>query len=333
MEPKTQAVKKQPQTLAERVFERSAKTIEDHVATQTEQRLASGQNPNEILSTLMQAMGVNTNPPPTSQDILAQSQQQIPIPGTMKGPFSALGDLVQGKGYNPMAPWTQPMGIDNAIKLADYDMGRNKNQMDTAKFPLELSKLATDSVKSQEELAKLQNPNRNAVLTPNEIFGKFEQAVQPFVVQRDAYGRIKSAGQDPSPAGDLAVLYGYMKLLDPGSTVREGEFATAQNSAGIPQRVAQTYNRILSGKRLATEQRADFLDRAERIFKSADSQYRRTRKEYSRLAIANKLDPEALIRDLSIADDEQGSTTTTTPNKTNASVTKTSSGNTFRKIS
>jgi len=34
-----------------------------------------------------------------------------------------------------------------------------------------------------------------------------------------------------------------MKILDPGSVVREGEFATAQNSAGIPERIRAKYNR------------------------------------------------------------------------------------------
>lgn len=33
-----------------------------------------------------------------------------------------------------------------------------------------------------------------------------------------------------TPAGDIAVIYAYMKLQDPTSVVREGEFATAQNA-------------------------------------------------------------------------------------------------------
>ena len=48
--------------------------------------------------------------------------------------------------------------------------------------------------------------------------------------QNAAFGRIQAAANDPTPAGDLALIFNYMKLLDPGSTVREGEFATAQGA-------------------------------------------------------------------------------------------------------
>ena len=55
---------------------------------------------------------------------------------------------------------------------------------------------------------------------------------------REAYGRIHAAKDaPPSGASDIALLYGYMKVLDPGSTVREGEFATASNAGGIPDKI------------------------------------------------------------------------------------------------
>jgi hypothetical protein len=71
-----------------------------------------------------------------------------------------------------------------------------------------------------------------------------------------------------SAAGDMAMIFNYMKLLDPGSTVREGEFATAQNAAGVPDRVWNTYNRILSGERLAPAQREDFSRSAKAAYTS-----------------------------------------------------------------
>jgi len=71
----------------------------------------------------------------------------------------------------------------------------------------------------------------------------FRSESKEFVKVRDAYGRILST--DASAAGDLALIFNYMKILDPGSVVREGEFATAQNSAGIPERIrAQKWRKI-----------------------------------------------------------------------------------------
>jgi len=99
----------------------------------------------------------------------------------------------------------------------------------------------------------------------------FRSESKEFVKVRDAYGRILST--DASAAGDLALIFNYMKILDPGSVVREGEFATAQNSAGIPERIRAQYNKIKSGERLTETTRADFLQQAKNLYETqADSQ-------------------------------------------------------------
>jgi len=84
-----------------------------------------------------------------------------------------------------------------------------------------------------------------------------------------AFGRIESSSADPSAAGDLALIFNFMKMLDPGSVVREGEFATAQNAAGIDTKIINQYNRLLTGERLAPKQRTDFLNQSRNIFERA----------------------------------------------------------------
>lgn len=65
-----------------------------------------------------------------------------------------------------------------------------------------------------------------------------------------------------SAAGDISFIFQYMKMLDPSSVVREGEFATAQNAASVPDQVRNLYNRAISGERLNPEQRQQFLQAA-----------------------------------------------------------------------
>lgn len=86
----------------------------------------------------------------------------------------------------------------------------------------------------------------------------------------NAYDRISVSGTDPTAAGDLSLIFNYMKMLDPNSVVRESEFATAANAAGVPDRVRNTFNRILSGERLAKNQRKDFITQADKLYKSAN---------------------------------------------------------------
>lgn len=93
-----------------------------------------------------------------------------------------------------------------------------------------------------------------------------DNASKEFNKIESAFGRIEAVSEEPSAAGDLALIFNFMKMLDPGSTVREGEFATAQNAAGVGQRMQAQYNNIIRGERLTPKQRDDFLSQSENIF-------------------------------------------------------------------
>lgn len=113
----------------------------------------------------------------------------------------------------------------------------------------------------------------------------------------NAYGTVLAAAQDPSAAGDLALIFAYMRMLDPGSVVREGEFATAQNAPGVPERVRAQYNRILSGERFTPEARADFLDRARRLAQQRQKQVQPILRRYRERARRAGVDPSLFVFD------------------------------------
>lgn len=93
--------------------------------------------------------------------------------------------------------------------------------------------------------------------------------------------------------GDLGAIFSYMKTLDPGSTVREGEAASAQNAAGIPDRLRNYYNNLLSGERLTPEQRADMANTAITLYKARAANYNDLANTYSGLLSAEGADPVA----------------------------------------
>ena len=110
-----------------------------------------------------------------------------------------------------------------------------------------------------------------------------------------AYQKIKQAAENPSAPGDLALIFAYMKLLDPGSTVREGEFATAQNAGGVDDRTIALYNRVTKGQRLSEEQRPAFLSAAGLMIKPYRDNFEATKIRYSTLAEENGLEPSQVI--------------------------------------
>lgn len=161
--------------------------------------------------------------------------------------------------------------------------GRKKIQ----KLDAELKSLAAGGL-DPEKAATIEEKLRKEYIAQNKDF----QSVG------DAYGRISAAGKDPSAAGDLALIFNYMKMLDPGSVVRESEFATAKNAGSVDERVRATYNNVLRGEKLSPEQRADFIERAGKLYVSAQDGYNLSRTAYSDLATKYKVNPERVIIDL-----------------------------------
>jgi len=123
--------------------------------------------------------------------------------------------------------------------------------------------------------------------------------VKDFADVSFAYSRVVRSADDPSPAGDLALIFNFMKVLDPGSVVREGEFATAQNAGGIDERIRSLYNQVVDGTRLTEAQRADFVDRAGRLYGGAQEQYQSIANQYTEFARQAGLNPSLVIPDFS----------------------------------
>lgn len=103
------------------------------------------------------------------------------------------------------------------------------------------------------------------------------------------YDKVMAAAKTDSPAGDMSLIFGFMKVLDPGSIVKEGEFATVQNSASVPDQIRGVYNRILRGERLTPEQRADFTYQAQQQFEPMAERQRRLIADAQAFAERNKL--------------------------------------------
>jgi len=131
----------------------------------------------------------------------------------------------------------------------------------------------------------------------NQLRDEFTDGSGEYIKVRDAYARVDAAGKDPSAAGDLALIFNYMKMLDPGSTVREGEFANAQNSAGVPERIRAQFNQVQSGQRLADTQRNDFLDRADMLYRAALRGQKQLGKTYTGLAERNNVNVDNVVID------------------------------------
>lgn len=83
---------------------------------------------------------------------------------------------------------------------------------------------------------------------------------------------------------DIALVFSFMKTLDPGSTVREGEYATAKNAGGVPETIVNTYNKVREGKFLTDDQRRDFIATARKSYLGIGKEAKDIASRYRKMA-------------------------------------------------
>lgn len=112
---------------------------------------------------------------------------------------------------------------------------------------------------------------------------------------KGGYEKLQKAAEQGSGPGDMSLIFGFMKMLDPTSTVREGEYASAQNSGGIPATIQGLYNKAINGEFLTETQRAEFLAAAEAIYGETVGNLEATNAQFSERAGGYGVDPQRFI--------------------------------------
>jgi hypothetical protein len=123
--------------------------------------------------------------------------------------------------------------------------------------------------------------------TVNQIAGAFdnEPVVKEYNTAAAGYQTLKSIGVNTkSPADDIAFIYGFAKVMDPGSVVRDSEYDTIQKYA---QNWAQTFGfkaeRIFSNTNfLSSDAKQKMLGAMEAKYKTLNKQYQNVYSEYQR---------------------------------------------------
>jgi hypothetical protein len=113
------------------------------------------------------------------------------------------------------------------------------------------------------------------------------------------FNKVKQAAALDTGAGDIALIFGFMKTIDPSSVVRESEFDLAQNTGGAPDRAKAYINRVISGQRLTPDQRKYFIDAAASQMDAIVSLQRDIEKRYGYLSQRYGYDPKNIVDEYS----------------------------------
>jgi len=115
---------------------------------------------------------------------------------------------------------------------------------------------------------------------------KAEPIYKDFNDMKSAFGQVVSSLSAGTPIGDVAGATKIMKLLDPGSVVRESELAIAMQASGRMDRLQNYFNNFMTGQKLTPTQRDDFQALANELYAAAGQAYNAKRSEYEQFGNA-----------------------------------------------
>ena len=187
------------------------------------------------------------------------------------GNLSGLGEILKS------APLTRKAEIENEARdirtqRDSADLKLKQAQAEELTKPFKETREYKKAIAVSKVKSSANKDNQEYQATDNirkEISGL--PATKDIVNIDSALSKIRTA--PANAAGDMSKIFAYMKILDPGSTVREGEFANAEQARGIDSSILGLYNKTLKGERLTPAQRAEFDKAAEGLARSQYQTY------------------------------------------------------------
>lgn len=206
--------------------------------------------------------------------------------------YQTVGDsLVRVDGSKPEAVYRAPPkqeAAPSAVREYEFAVGQGykgsfqqwARESDSAKAP----KVAVD-LRDPTAVARagidLQDRVRGAFKDDHVIANQFRAMV-------DAY-------KNPSAQGDTALLYSFFKVLDPASTVREGELDLVLSSRSIPDKFKGYAQKLATGQTLMPNERLDLLTQAGRQVQTRMPRAHRDVQAYTENAKRLSLDPRIYV--------------------------------------
>lgn len=189
-------------------------------------------------------------------------------------------------------------------QFIDYDNKRNKFVTDVREKVRafeEIMGVAPTAKQKMQILGLGVAGDKEAFQRASKLRGEFEKASSKFRQIKTAYAKVKSSAESPSQANDIALIFGFMKMIDPTSVVREGEFATAEAAANIPDRIVAQYNKLVTKKgRFEENQRQEFVEAARKQYAAEVSVQKDVQTRFTNLANLFDLPPQQVLYDLTI---------------------------------
>lgn len=203
---------------------------------------------------------------------------------TMFARFNKAGGSMPVEGYAPKPD------LPSEIKAVEYLTGKpvagtGQAGMDTV-GNYNRSKAVSVNVEGKQDF-------KNEKALRDELTGS--EMYKNFSALQGAFDQIRTALANPTASNDLAAATKFMKLLDPGSVVRESELGMAMAATGVFDRAMSYKDRFDKGTVLTPAQRKDFLQSATALYNVAANRFRPFAEKYRGMATDYGLNPSRVV--------------------------------------
>jgi len=144
------------------------------------------------------------------------------------------------------------------------------------------------SLKERELAQKGNEAVKQNFARASELHGKYVGESKGSFEALQGFKKVEAAATKKNPTGadDIALVYGYMKAIDPTSSVKEGEYNETQKTAAIPDQVWTLYKNLIDNKsnRLSDAARQDLYHSALNQVHSVLDFQRQTDDYYTKVA-------------------------------------------------
>jgi hypothetical protein len=226
------------------------------------QNQANQQNQNNLLSTNMATDGLlgSLMSDPTARLLIGANILGAGVKGS--DPFSAITPAVlqTAQIQKALTPKAQ-----KPFEAKDTKTGKNVFITNTQFRNAEPGRFVPKG-EDTGKIARDQTETLQRLFTGNSVVKDFNTATSQ-------YEKLLTSSERKSAAGDMSMIFTYMKILDPTSVVREGEQATAKEAGAVPDRVLNLYNKAVTGQKLTTKQRADFVQTGTQLYNTNIKQF------------------------------------------------------------
>ena len=252
--------------------------------------------------------------PQTARNYTLMGLSRVMAPDKFAETFGKLAEAGRAEAMAPITLRKESADVvskelENKFKPEKIaaDLGLTKAQTEQAKAAVAASRAAAAKSGAEASRAQAEARQMGAGVIPldkrPEAEAKFRKEysdqTKGYQEVKSAYGRILAVSEPKSPdeeaAADLALIFNYMKMQYPGSTINSGEFANAQNAAGVPDRIKNMYNNLITGGRLNPSQRNAFKGQAKNLYEVAGQNEAIVRKGIERIATGYGLKTENIF--------------------------------------